>query len=44
MSIGEWLGWGRSLLDTMGLTNYVIAFFVITLGVALVRQFFGGRE
>lgn len=44
MTVPEWLGWARSFLDSMGLLNFVIAAFVITLAVIVVRRFFGGGD
>ena len=40
MSIPEYLGWAKSFLDTLGLTNYVIAGVIISLSVGIVKSFF----
>lgn len=40
MSIPEFLGWAKSFLDTLGLTNYIVASVIITLSIGIVRSFF----
>jgi len=40
MSVAEYLGWARSLLDSFGLTNAIIAVAVIGIAITLLRRFF----
>lgn len=40
MTVAEYLGWARSLLDSLGLTNFIVAGVIITLSVALLRRMF----
>lgn len=44
MTVAEYLGWARSLLDSLGLTNYIVAFVVVSVAFALVRQIRGGGD
>lgn len=40
MSVAEYLGWARSLLDSLGITNAVIAIIVISIAAVMLRRFF----
>jgi hypothetical protein len=40
MSVAEALGWARSLMDSLGLTNFIVAGVVVALASAALRRFF----
>lgn len=41
MSVNELLGWCRSLLDSLGLTNVIIVGAIIVSAIAIYKRFFG---
>lgn len=40
MSVSEYLGWARSLLDSLGLTNFITAGVIVLLAAAALKRFF----
>ena len=40
MSVAEYLGWARSLLDSLGLTNFVVAGVIVLLSAGALKRFF----
>lgn len=44
MSVEQILGYARSLLDSLGLTNFIIAFMVIFVAISLARRFTGSGD
>lgn len=44
MTVQEFLGWGQSLLSSLGLLDYIKAGFIIGLAALLIRRFVGNRE
>lgn len=43
MTMQEFLGWGQSLVVSLGLMDYIKAGFVIVLGAYLIKTFSGRR-
>lgn len=39
MSLNEILGWGKQLLDTFGLTNFITAGVVVAIAAAIFKFF-----
>lgn len=44
MSVTEFLGYAKALLDSLGLTGALSAMVIITLAYVVYRRFFGGGD
>lgn len=44
MSVTEWLGYAKALLDTLGLTGALTAIMIVTVAGVVYVRFFGSRD